>query len=116
MLSDKLVKNKRRIKDIIIEQIELLLKKSFEEKCILFGAGIGGTSVYSFICNNIEFGEQKIKCFVDNNPLKYNTYICNKEVIPPEEIFKQYKGEAVVISCGEGDEIKEQLHMCQILL
>lgn len=109
MLSDRLVKNERKIKEIIVEQIKVLLMGSPDESCILFGAGIGGSNVFSFICDNIEDGNKKIKCFIDNNSLKYNTDMCGKKVISPKAMREQYKGEVVIISCGEGDVIKEQL-------
>lgn len=107
MLYDLLRKSKRPIKEIVSEKIEDLLTVS--DKCVLFGAGAGGEKVYSFICKNIESGNDRIKCFVDNNPLKHGTYFMGKRVLAVDEAFHSYNGEAVIISCGEGDEIIAQL-------
>lgn len=109
MLLNKLVKTNKNIFEVITEDIKTLLKNSPRESCILFGAGTGGVNVYSFICKNIENGDKKIKCFVDNNPSKLNTYFCGKKVFLPANVFEHGSEEAVIISCGEGDEIIKQL-------
>lgn len=83
MLYDLLRKSKRPIKEIVSEKIEDLLTVS--DKCVLFGAGAGGEKVYSFICKNIESGNDRIKCFVDNNPLKHGTYFMGKRVLAVDE-------------------------------
>ena len=95
----------------MISNLKRLLK---DEDCILFGAGAGGESVYSFICDNIESGRDKIKCFVDNNPLKWGTYFMGKPVLSVDDKFSIYKGEVVIIICGEGDEIISQLEKYDI--
>ena len=50
-----------------------------------------------------------MKCFVDNNPRKHYTELADKRILPPHEVFAEYDEELVVISCGEGDEIIQQL-------
>lgn len=52
---------------------------------------------------------QYVKCFADNNPLKWNTKLEGKDVFSCETSFAGYKDELVLISCGEGDEISHQL-------
>lgn len=106
MLSTYLSKNHKPINEIIIEKITKLL---VDQNCILFGAGAGGEKVCSFIRENIESGNDKIECFVDNNPLKWETDFMGKTVFSAEEKFTSYQGQAVIISCGEGDEIIAQL-------
>lgn len=88
---------------------ELLDKMMDRGGVILFGAGSGGIRVYDFIKENIPGGEGLVKCFADNNPCKYYTEIVGKKILPPHEAFAEYDGELVVVSCGEGDEIIQQL-------
>lgn len=109
MLRDELIKNKINTKKLVLEKIKRLLMKFPDKEIILFGAGAGGENVYTFLYNNIIDGDKKIKCFVDNNPLKRNTTMCQKKVFSPQEIFNQYAGEIVIITCGEGEEIINQL-------
>lgn len=106
MLSSQLIKNNRPIKEIVVENIKRLLNDS---NCVLFGAGLIGESVYSFISENIGSGDDKIRCFVDNNPLKWGTNYMGKPVLSADEVFSSYNGEAVIISCGTGDAIMAQL-------
>lgn len=114
MITERLVKTEIKIRDIVIQQIKELLQNSPDRNCVLFGAGLGGVKVYSFINDNIEDGEKSIKYFVDNNPLKQNTFMCGKRVISPEMFVAQYGGEAIIITCGEGDDIFEQLESYSI--
>lgn len=96
-----------------VEQIVINNIKNNEEY-VLFGAGSGGIKVYEFIEKHIPNGTDRIKCFIDNNPLKRNTYINGKIVLCPNDFFTSYNGELIIISCGEGDEIKKQLSQYSI--
>lgn len=84
MLSSYLEKGTRSIKDIVMDNISRLLNNN---NCVLFGAGAGGASVYAFICENIESGDEKVKCFVDNNPLKWGTCFMGKQVVSADVFF-----------------------------
>ena len=95
------------VKEIVKAQFMDRLAK--QKRAVLFGAGSGGIRVYEFIQKNIPGGGNLVKCFVDNNPRKHYTELADKRILPPHEVFAEYDEELVVISCGEGDEIIQQL-------
>jgi FkbM family methyltransferase len=70
---------------------------------------MGGINTYRFMKEHLHKDSYNIKCFADNNPLKWGTYLEGIKVLPINEAFSHYNGEAVIISCGEGDEILNQL-------
>lgn len=99
--------NTNSITKNICDKMRQLLKKDCN--IILFGAGVGGVNTLSFIKKNLLEQEYNIKCFVDNNPRKWYTVLDGVEILPCESVFKDYNGELIIISCGEGDEIISQL-------
>ena len=99
--------NNISISAMVRKQILRLLEDNAD--VILFGAGIGGSNTLQFLQNNIDVQNCRIKCFADNNPLKRNTMFHGVKVMSCQDAFSQYKGELVIISCGEGDEIIRQL-------
>lgn len=74
-------------------------------KYVLFGAGEYGKSCLELL------GENKVKCFVDNDPKKQGTYVENIRVLSCEEMIKEIVDEQVVITVAKPyyEQIKQQL-------
>ncbi len=103
-LTDVLYKENR-----INEYLQRCINIIKDQKCVLlFGAGVGGANTKKWLEN--ENAAADIECFLDNNRLKWGTRFANLKVLNPAERLKSYNGEFIVISCGEGDDIKKQLY------
>lgn len=107
MLKEMLKWNEIKVSDLVANNIKGLVKRT-SGRIFLFGAGAGGENTYRFIKKNTFF-EVNVCGFIDNNLLKQGTVFCGLEVYSISEFKKIYKNDAVIISCGEGDEIKRQL-------
>lgn len=69
----------------------------------------GGVSTLEFLKKHLNDNDYFVRCFADNNPLKQGTFLSGIPVMSCQEAFRDYQGELVLISCGEGDEIIQQL-------
>jgi len=89
------------------------LKRRIENESgiILFGAGMGGQRFWNWLSSDVNNGIDKVKCFVDNNKLKWGEIFpyYGVEVVSPDRFMKEYAGELICITCGEGDVITEQI-------
>lgn len=113
-LSQLIKKNENSISETIICKIKKMLDVSNSKRIILFGAGIGGATTRHFLeTYNLD---SAIKCFVDNNPLKYDKDFNGLKIFSCDKAFSNYQDEVVLISCGEGDEIIKQLQQYNIPL
>ena len=74
---------------------------------ILFGAGQGGVRTYEFLRKHDL--HLRVAYFLDNNLRKQGCKMLNADIISIES-FKRLnlKDYLIVVSCGEGDEIKKQ--------
>lgn len=103
MLKDNIYKE-----DSMQDVLKFCLEKiNSHREVIIFGAGLGGEKTQEFM--KVHGAEGRIKCYLDNNPRKWGTLFSHVPVHKPDDILKQYKGELLMIACGEGDAIKEQL-------
>ncbi|SFN79142.1 methyltransferase, FkbM family [Pseudobutyrivibrio sp. UC1225] len=97
--------------DVDFEQriIEEFLKM---KKIILFGAGVGGARVVEYIDQKCSSIKGNIECFIDNNPLKWDSEFVGIKVKKPSDVLDVgiEADTVIVISCGEGDEILNQLN------
>lgn len=105
-LRDYLITPNRPVKESVCNKFKEMMG---DNDLILFGAGRGGCRVVEFIRENFPKKISSIKVFADNNPLKENTCFMGKLVLNPEKIFNEYNNELVVICCGEGDVIMNQI-------
>lgn len=85
---------------------------SFRTSNIIWSGYGGGVNTYQLLATNGL--KNAIKCFSDNNPLKYDTVLYGIKVCSCETAFKDYRDEVVLISCGEGDEIIQQLRKYKV--
>ena len=99
--------------DGVIKYMTSLVGKLDKEKTmVLFGAGTGGLRFWDWAKSNLAGGTSRIRAFIDNNPRKWATVFPENgvSVVKPDDFLKHYNDELVVITCGEGDVIAEQLH------
>lgn len=106
-----MLKYRLEISDISIYDI---VEKRFREvlkdgKIMMFGAGMGGVNTCLFLDEHIGDSKYLVSCFIDNNPLKKGTFVHGIKVLSAEEALKDYHGEKIAITCGEGDEILKQI-------
>lgn len=73
----------------------------------LFGAGTGGIHTYDFLR---KYGlHNKVVCFIDNNSRKQGDFLRGVSIVSLDH-FKKLNPEnyLILVSCGEGDEIRRQ--------
>lgn len=103
----RLATSEENVSDIVADRIAELLNG--DNGVILFGAGGGGINTLGFLRRHFGEAACRVKCFADNNPLKHGTVLGGIPVLSCGEAFRDYGGELVLVSCGEGDEIIRQL-------
>lgn len=77
-----------------------------ESKVLLFGAGMGGQRTFRFMEKHGL--KDRAVCFIDNNPRKQGTTFCGIPVFCLAEARERWPDGLVVVSCGEGDVIRDQ--------
>jgi O-methyltransferase len=70
---------------------------------LLFGAGDAGERLYQILDSRYN-----VLSFVDNDPQKHGTMLCNKLVMPPEAIC-ECEYDLIIISNIHGESVKNQL-------
>ncbi len=95
-------------KDQSAEYFEMIINKMREAQLLaLFGAGQGGIRTLEFIKRH-ELCE-RVFCFIDNNPRKWGLSIQEIPILSLHEFQREIEGKyLIIVSCGEGDEIKKQ--------
>mgnify|MGYP006142899043 CR=1 FL=1 len=105
--------NVKKIKNnnIIKTRYKPNYNNSGEYEYIIYGAGNAGKQIYNQLINNNE----KVFCFVDDNPKLQETYYKNKKIISITDIEKlslRKQINSIIISIADFDQIKlEKLKM-----
>lgn len=86
------------------QSVERCLRR--EKQVLLFGAGMGGKRTFDFMKRNDL--EDRCVCFIDNNPRKQGTSFCGLPVLRLDAARENWPDGLVVVSCGEGDVIRDQ--------
>lgn len=88
---------------------DLLAKIEQEPSLIIFGAGFGGAKTFKWLSANCPNIAGKSISFADNNEDKQGREFCGKLVYKPKDLMTDYRNELILITCGQSDEVKQQL-------